>query len=73
MPHPDMFQSLKPPRAKRRVMMHAIDCGSRGPTDVIALFECAKCGNKSEWRICANWTDMERGEPCPNCNVDAKP
>ncbi|MCD9005167.1 hypothetical protein LDO31_02760 [Luteimonas sp. XNQY3] len=69
MAYPDMFAELKPPRAKPRVMMHAIDSGSRGPTDVIALFECSKCGHKSDWLICANWTEMERGEPCPKCNA----
>ena len=64
----DLFPETKPPRAKRRVMMHVIDSGSRGPTDLIALFECGKCGHESKWLICQNWTEMMRGVPCPECN-----
>lgn len=59
----------RPPRAKARVMMHEIDSGSRGPTDVIAKFACKRCGHESQWLICENWTSVTRGEPCPICNA----
>jgi DNA-directed RNA polymerase subunit RPC12/RpoP len=67
----DMFP--KPPRKKRRVMMHVIDAGDHGcvyePGNThIAQFQCAKCGDKSGWIEMRTATDGRRGIPCPNCN-----
>ncbi len=67
---PDLFPGTKPPRAKPRVMMHFTDIGTGMGGDLIATFECRKCGHESGWLICDNDTQVKRGEPCPKCNPD---
>ncbi|HZF99158.1 MAG TPA: hypothetical protein VEY92_13140 [Pseudoxanthomonas sp.] len=64
----DLFPGTKPPRAKPRVMMRFIDVGTGAASELIATFACRKCGHETDWLICANATDVKRGEPCPICN-----
>ncbi len=68
---PDLFPGTKPPRAKPRAMMHFTDVGNGPGGDLIATFECRKCGHESDWLICDNYTQVKRGELCPKCNVDS--
>lgn len=65
----DMFQALKPPRAKPRVMMHGTDFGYDGDL-TIAHMECPKCGHDGSWWNFVNDTEAKRGAPCPICNED---
>lgn len=65
----DMFQALKPPRAKPRVMMHGIEFGYDGE-QTLGLMECSKCGYDGGWWNFANDSEAKRGAPCPVCNED---
>ncbi|MBS7545562.1 hypothetical protein [Ancylobacter oerskovii] len=64
-----MFQALRPPRAKPRVMMHGTDFGYDGDR-TIAHMECQKCGHDGSWWNFANDTEAKRGAPCPVCNKE---
>lgn len=65
-----LFDTPLRPRAKPRVLMHAIDAGSGPSGRVQAKFQCQKCGH-TDWMLCS-LTEMRRGEPCPKCNKDSK-
>jgi hypothetical protein len=65
-----MFQALKPPRAKRRNLMHVTDSGWDG--EDIAAFECKHCGYKSEW-LFVPFYQQKRGIPCLRCNKEKTP
>lgn len=71
----DMFQDLKPPRAKARVLMHVCDSGwsddeARGPE--LCKMKCTKCGAETEWLHFANVTEAKLGIPCEVCNGENK-
>ncbi|MEB1764625.1 hypothetical protein VDR48_19920 [Xanthomonas campestris pv. campestris] len=70
----DLFPGTKPPRAKRRVMMHGDDFGYDGDI-TLAHMVCPKCGHCGDWMSFENDTEARRGSPCPVCNADqqAKP
>ena len=59
----------KLPRAKPRKLMHFIDVGGGDCEEGanLALFECKRCGHKSDWLVCST-TEVKRGVPCPECN-----
>jgi DNA-directed RNA polymerase subunit RPC12/RpoP len=63
---------IRQPRKPLRVMMHVIDVGDSGFSDDgypgIAIFECGKCGHKTEWTTFRTVTEAKRGVPCPKCN-----
>ncbi len=69
----DLFGYTKP-RAKPRVMMHAIDHGqSPGMmpdwrTSKGAHFQCAACGHDDGWSFDMQDSEVRRGLPCPACN-----
>lgn len=70
---PDMFQDLKPPRSKPRVLMHVCDSGwsddeARGPE--LCKMKCTKCGTETDWLHFASVTEARRGIPCDACNID---
>lgn len=66
---PDMFPTAKPPRAKRRVLMHVTDGGYVDGLGDAATFECRRCKHESGW-VAASATDVRRGIPCPVCNKE---
>lgn len=64
----------RPPRRRRRVMMHAIDHG-RAPgvmpgwrTAKGGHFKCARCGHDGGWLFDMTDSEVRRGVPCPVCN-----
>ncbi|MBN3839312.1 hypothetical protein [Burkholderia sp. Ac-20349] len=56
------------PRRPRRVLMHVFDAGGDGADDVLARFECGKCGARTDWMKCDTVTEAKRGIPCEACN-----
>lgn len=71
----DLFGYTKP-RAKPRVMMHAIDVGQapgKMPgwrTTKGAHFVCQKCGHDAGWLFDMQDSEVRRGVPCPLCNKE---
>ena len=59
----ELFPETKPPRQPRRQFMHYIDAGYRS-----AVFQCNKCGHKSEWVQGLSISEIKRGQPCPVCS-----
>lgn len=74
----DLFEEVRP-RRKPRVMMHVVDAGCapggdlHGDHDGIAVFECRKCGHKTDWLGFRTVTEAKAGLPCPNCNPPTTP
>lgn len=66
----DLFPGTKPPRAKRRVMMHGVDHGYDGDI-TLAHMVCGKCGHDADWLMFDNDSEARRGAPCPKCNADS--
>lgn len=69
----DLFGELPPrPRAPRQWRMHVIDAGENpyAGTDceIIAKFQCARCGAEADWMPIKNITETKRGIPCEHCN-----
>lgn len=56
------------PRVKPVKRMHVIDAGIREDSAEIAVFECSRCGHKTDWTEIRATTEAKRGLPCPNCN-----
>lgn len=63
----DLFGYVKP-RARRRVLMVAIDAGLFPDGKACAHFLCKRCGHDSGW-VYATIAEAKRGEPCPRCNA----
>ncbi len=68
----DLFGEI--PRRPKRVLMHVFDAGGNhdgGDPDyeVIARFECTRCGGKTDWLQIENVTTAKRGIPCEACNA----
>jgi hypothetical protein len=63
--------SLLPPCARlpRLHRMHVADMGEGGRS-IIALFECRRCHQKSDWVEIDGLTAARKGIPCPTCNKD---
>lgn len=68
----NLFGPVSRPRRKpARVMMHVIDAGDHGCVSDdagIAVYQCGKCGNKTDWTPFRTFTEAKRGLPCPDCN-----
>ena len=60
----------KPPRAKPLKRMHVYDAGeSAGGTHDIIMWECHRCGYRSEWELePSSLSEVKRGKACPRCN-----
>lgn len=67
---PDLFPGTKPPRAKPRVLMHAVDHGYDGNL-VLGFMECSACGRDPVWWNFTSHSELNRGVPCPECNPDS--
>lgn len=57
----------RPPRAARRVLMHAVDTGSFPDGQDAARFRCRRCQHDSGW-VYASRVEARRGVACPVCN-----
>lgn len=68
----DLFPGTKPPRSKPRVMMHFTDTGSGAADELLATFQCSRCGTETEWLI-ATSAEIRRGIPCEQCNATENP
>ena len=71
-----MFQDLKPPRAKPRVLMHVCDagfCDEDLDRPELCRMKCTRCGVESDWLSFANVTEAKRGVPCEVCNAKSAP
>lgn len=63
-----LFEMLSHKTAPRRlVLMHVVDAGSGCNDKPIAMFECRRCGLRTEW-IEIGMTQAKRGLACPTCN-----
>jgi hypothetical protein len=58
----------KPPRKRRRVLMHLIDAGNLPNGGKGVHFKCGRCGHDGGWWQVDTVTEAKRGEPCPKCN-----
>lgn len=56
----------KPPRRKRRVMMHVYDAGHANVA--IVKFKCTRCPYVTDWMKARTLTEDRAGMPCPRCN-----
>lgn len=71
----DMFEALRPPRAKPRVLMHVSDAGQVHCGDQEDLgkpmcrMRCRRCEHETGWLVFENLTQAKRGIPCPNCSA----
>ncbi len=67
------------PRANRVRRMHMIDvgdCHTGRAEDLgkpLARFQCKRCDTETDWLVCENATEVERGIPCENCNEVTAP
>lgn len=61
------------PRAPRVLRMHVVDAGDSDDDEapVIAKFECARCGSRTDWTKVGSVAEAKRGLPCPTCNAPA--
>ena len=57
-------------RQPRRVLMHAVDCGSFPDGKDAADFRCTRCDHHTGWIYIAR-KDVRRGLPCPGCNASS--
>lgn len=54
--------------------MHVVDAGAGPGGDIhgddggIAVFQCGKCGRKTDWLPFRTTTEARRGIPCQTCN-----
>lgn len=69
----DMFEELKPARAKPRVLMHVSDatdtcCSESAKRKPVCRMQCTKCNAETDWLEFATITEAKRGIPCPACN-----
>jgi len=67
----DVEQLPPKPRKPREWRMHMIDAGDCGGCEwpqADCVFECRRCGHRSDWVRCANKAEVIRGLPCPKCN-----
>lgn len=66
----DLFPETKPPRKKRRIMMHVFDAGDSWFDGSIAcMFVCRKCKSRTDWiHGFKTITETKRGIPCETCN-----
>jgi hypothetical protein len=70
----DMFENLRPPRAKPRILMHVTDAGQvhcgreEDLGKPLCRMRCTRCAAESEWLVFDTVTEAKRGIPCPNCN-----
>jgi hypothetical protein len=68
----DLFEDLKPPRAKPKKLMHVSDsyesCSVEDGDTVQVCMTCIHCGYESDWMTCATITEAKKGKPCPQCN-----
>jgi hypothetical protein len=71
----DMFEDLRSPRARPRVLMHVtdagqVDAGAAGDLGKpLCRMRCARCGDESDWLVFDTVTEAKRGIPCPRCNA----
>lgn len=68
----DMFEDLKPPRARPQKLMHVCDAGGNDCDDEMPLlvrYSCKRCGHETEWLDARTVTEAKRGIPCPQCNM----
>lgn len=67
MSRPDLFPATKPPRAKRRVLMHMTDAGEFPDGKTCGKYHCDRCGADTGW-VYTSFTELRRGIPCLDCN-----
>lgn len=58
----------KPPRRKRRVMMHVSDAGEQDGRGCIVRYKCSRCPYETDWVEERTVTEARAGKPCPRCN-----
>lgn len=65
-----LFDAGQKQRRQPRRMMHVVDAGGdcSGSGSHSVVFECAKCGHKTDWQKVESVTEGRRGIPCPICN-----
>ena len=74
----DLFGG-KPPRKRRRYLMHVVDATDQleyfpelkkeGANHVVQ-FQCFRCQYETDWVGVKTITEGRRGIPCPNCNKE---
>ena len=62
-----LFDIPTKPRAKPRILAHAVDWGEFPDGRKCAQFVCARCGWDSE-HVAAAPDEIRRGIPCERCN-----
>lgn len=50
--------------------MKFTDVGGGAADELLATFACRVCGHESGWLECANYSEVKRGTPCPQCNPE---
>lgn len=59
-----LFDKGKTERSSPRIMMHVVDAD----VESRVVFECQKCGHRTDWTFTRSVSDARRGVPCPTCN-----
>lgn len=70
---PRLFDDDPKSRARPRIIMRVVDAGDSGCSvsdggSHIVVFQCGKCGHRTDWTLVKTVTEGKRGKPCPKCN-----
>lgn len=68
---PQQLQLFPQCRRSPTHRMHVMDAGDDEAGELIARFECNRCGATTGWEAVRNVAEGRRGLPCPTCNKTA--
>lgn len=66
----DQLELIAKPKRPQVKRMHVADAGCIDGVGRCAVFECSRCGEKTDWTPITTVTEAKRGLPCPVCNKD---